>query len=87
MTSVKFCLVFSDLEIPPTLPPRIESPWDGLVRPSESSSGESRGEFSLAVADLGFPRGWAPTPDECAQTYYFAIFFVENCMRMKEFGP
>ena len=33
-----------------------------------------------------FPRR-APTPNVAVLTYYFAIFFAENCMKMKEFGP
>ena len=32
-----------------------------------------------------FPRR-APTPNVAVLTYYFAIFFAENCMKMKEFG-
>ena len=29
----------------------------------------------------------APTPKVGELTYYFAIFFAENCMKTKEFGP
>ena len=29
----------------------------------------------------------APTPKVGVLTYYFAFFFAENCMKMKEFGP
>ena len=48
----------------------------------------SQNTFSIqeAVADPGFPGGGA-TPEGGAPTYYFAIFFAENCMKMKEFGP
>ena len=35
-----------------------------------------------AVADPGFSRGDAPTP----KLGLFCKFFVENCMKMKEFG-
>ena len=34
-----------------------------------------------------FPEGDAPTPKVVVLSYYFAIFFTENCMKMKEFGP
>ena len=27
-----------------------------------------------------------PTPERGVPTYYLAIFFAENCMKMKEFG-
>ena len=30
--------------------------------------------------------GWAPTPYLVAKTYYFASFFCQNCMKMKEIG-
>ena len=33
-----------------------------------------------------FPEG-SPTPKVGVQTYYFAILFAENCMKIKEFGP
>ena len=33
-----------------------------------------------------FPKG-VPTPKLGILNYYFAIFFAENCMKMKEFGP
>ena len=38
--------------------------------------------YVVFSADPGFTWG-GPTP----KCYYFAIFFAENCMRMKEFGP
>ena len=34
-----------------------------------------------------FPEGGAPTPKVGVLTYYFAIFFAKNCMKMKECGP
>ena len=39
------------------------------------------------MADAGFPRGEAPTPDSGAPTYYFAKDFAENCVNVKEFIP
>ena len=44
-------------------------------------------EHILSVADPGFSREGVPTPKMGVLTYYFAIFFEENCMKMKEFGP
>ena len=35
------------------------------------------------MADPGFSWGGC----QLSKTYYFAIFFAENCMKMKEFGP
>ena len=32
-------------------------------------------------------RGEAPTPELKALAYYLAIFFVGNCVKMKEIGP
>ena len=29
----------------------------------------------------------AQNPDRGASTYYLAIFFTKNCMKMKEIGP
>ena len=40
----------------------------------------------LPLVDPGFSWG-VPTPKVGVLTYYFAIFFAENCMKMKEFGP
>ena len=46
-----------------------------------------RTKFSTAVLFSGgsriFPRGCANS-QKC---YYFSLFFAENCMEMKEFGP
>ena len=30
---------------------------------------------------------WVPTPKVYVLAYYFAIFFTENCKKMKEFEP
>ena len=38
----------------------------------------------MTVADPGFSRGGCANSQKC---YYFSIFFAENCMKMKEFGP
>ena len=40
----------------------------------------------LTVADPGFPRRGAPTSEEAMKTYYLAIFFCQNCMKIKEVG-
>ena len=38
------------------------------------------------MADPGFHRQEAPNPEIEAKTYHLAIFFAENCMKMKEIG-
>ena len=38
---------------------------------------------STAVADLGFSRGGGANSK---RSYYLAIFFSKNCMKLKEFG-
>ena len=41
-----------------------------------------------AEGDPGFPRQGVPAPREAgAPTVIWQIYFVKNCMKMKEFGP
>ena len=40
-----------------------------------------------AVADKGVFTKGEPTPKVGVLTNYFAIFFAQNCIKMKEFGP
>ena len=42
---------------------------------------------TFTVTDPGFFGEGAPTPKVDVETFYFAIFLVEKCMKMKEFGP
>ena len=65
--------------------------WDQAVTPvyivltaAYSIQGkEEECMIQCPVADPGFSPGWAPTPKNAI----IFQFFVENCMKMKEFGP
>ena len=52
-------------------------------------------DFELTVPDLYLisggsrvnQRGRTAIPKGDTQAYYFVIFFIKNCMEMKDFGP
>ena len=48
---------------------------------------EPFGTKSLAVADLGFPRGGGANPQGGGANLLFGQKFPENCMKMNKFGP
>ena len=41
----------------------------------------------MTVADPGFPRRGAPTPEFGPKAYHLARFFAGKCMKMNEIGP
>ena len=43
--------------------------------------------ITSTVADQGFRRGDAPTPDEGAPNIIWQNFYQKNCMKMREIGP